>query len=289
VSRCSINLTTCSFFYQVSSTPKKEEPAPATSTAESSSAAAKKRPASIQPTIDLLGSIEESQPTMFNPHTNSPSLSWVQQQPANPAYNPFRQSTVLPQMTGMPTQPFVAAQPTGFGMPSASPFAQPQLQAQVTGMPFQQTRSPSHQQPFGAQAAGAPSMPFQTGIMQPQPTGFLQPQAVGSNNPFRQSMAFPQMNAMPNQPGTEGVQPRSASAVAFLPPLPQNNMNSGQPDTQSPFAAALINQPASTSITGGSSNQNLKPVVSHQIGSRNPFRQPKAPSPPPLPKPAMYH
>lgn len=269
------------------STSKKEEATPST-TAESSSTAAKKTTPAAKPAFDLLESIEESQQTMFNPQTNSPSLTWFQQQQTGqPAINPFRQTGVMPQMTGMPaTQPFLAAQPTGFQISSASPFAQSSMQPQLTGMPFQTTASP-FQQPFGAQPTGVPAMPFQqpfqTGIMQPQPTGFLQPQATGSN-PFRQSMAFPQMNGMSDQSG--GMQPRSASAVIFSgPSFPQNNAATGQSHSQSPFAAALINRPASTPITGNS-NQGLKPVVSHQTGSRNPFGQPKAPSPPPLPKPA---
>jgi hypothetical protein len=143
-------------------------------------------------------------------------------------------------------------------------------------MPF-----PNAQQPFQQQMQLTP--------VQPQPTGFLQPQQTGFN-PFRQSMAFSQNGAMPfSQGGGASPQPmqaRSASATTFsIPPVPANNHMAGQPQqSHSPFAAALINRPASTPI-GSSSDQMLKPVVSHQTGSRNPFGQLRPTSPPPVPKP----
>ena len=211
---------------------------------------------------------------MFNPHTNSPSTAWFQQQQQQPmmtGFNPFRQSAFIPQVTGMPAQPFVVPQPTGF----ASPSAQPTLQPQVTGMPFLNT------QPFPQQVQATP--------LQPQPTGFLQPQQTGFN-PFRQSMAFPSNGTTPFSTGASAspqpLQIRSPSAmtIAAISSLANNSTSDQQPQSNSPFAAALINRPASTPI-GSGSGQTLKPVISHQTGSRNPFGQLKAPSPPPIPKP----
>ncbi|CCA67480.1 hypothetical protein PIIN_01309 [Serendipita indica DSM 11827] len=263
---------------------------------EASTSKEKPRPASLQPAIDLLQSIEESQPTMFNPQTDSHSPTWFQQQHAQAAYNPFRQSTMMPQMTGMPAQqPFMMAQPTGF-QANSSPFSQPAMQPQMTGMPFQSTTNPFPQvsnSPFaqpmpqmGMQTGVPFQQPFQTPMVQPQPTGFLVPQTTGTN-PFRQSILMPQATGLPTAsnafPFANG-QPRSASALNFSPPsAPQSAAGSQQTNSQSPFAAALINRPASTPIT--SKEPALKPVVSHQTGSRNPFGQPKAPSPPPVPKP----
>lgn len=234
---------------------------------------------------------------MFNPHTNSPSTSWFQQgqqQPMMTGFNPFRQSTMMPQVTGVPAQPFVMPQATGF----ASPFAQPNLQPQMTGMPFPNAASPFPQalSPQATQMPNsAPTMPFQQQMqmntLQPQPTGFLQPQQTGFN-PFRQSMAFSPNGTMPFSQGAgpsspQSVQPRSSSAMTFsVPSSPSNNQATQATPSHSPFAAALINRPASTPIGSGSNNgQMMKPVVSHTTGSRNPFGQLKAPSPPPMPKP----
>ncbi|KAG8824189.1 hypothetical protein FRC19_002301 [Serendipita sp. 401] len=282
---------------------KPETSAEATTSTEASSSKGKARPASIQPTIDLLQSIEESQPTMFNPQTNSPSMTWFQQgqgqgqgqAAAAAAYNPFRQQGVVPQVTGMPAQPFVLPQVTGM-VPSASPFAQQAMAPQVTGFPvglspFPQANPFPFSQPQNQQiglqvTAVSPQFqqPTQTTIVQPQPTGFLQPQTTGTN-PFRQSILLPQTTGSPFSQGFN--QPRSASALTFsVPPLPTQSAASHQPPAtnQSPFAAALINRPASTPITSNN-GPSLRPVVSHQTGSRNPFGQPKAPSPPPVPKP----
>ncbi|KAG8822596.1 hypothetical protein FRC17_009507 [Serendipita sp. 399] len=280
--------------------PKKEpEVAPevASSTGASSSKG-KGKPASIQPTIDLLQSIEESQPTMFNPQTDSPSMTWFQQgqgqsNAAAVAYNPFRQPGIAPQVTGMPVQPFVLPQATGM-VPSASPFVQPPVMPQVTGFPAgmspfpQASASPFAQpQPQVVAMQTGVFQPAQPAIAQPQPTGFLQPQVTGTN-PFRQSILLPQTTGSPfSQSSGPFAQPRSASALTFsVPPLPTQSASSNQPATTSPspFAAALINRPASTPITSNN-GPSLRPVVSHQTGSRNPFGQPKAPSPPPVPKP----
>jgi hypothetical protein len=164
------------------------------------------------------------------------------QQMQQPAFNPFRQSMMMPQQTG-----FMPPQMTGFpGGMQQQPFLQPQqtgamafgnqqpmFQQQQQSQPFQQTQ----QQPF-MQPAQTGFQPSQTG-MQPQQTGFLQPQATGAN-PFRQSMM---VNA--NNLGGAFSQPTSPFGQSSSPSIPSQ-----------------IQRPGSTPAN---------PLVSQPTGSKNPF------------------
>ncbi|KAJ6620655.1 ANTH domain-containing protein, partial [Mycena sp. CBHHK59/15] len=76
--------------------------------------------------VDFFAAIEDTQPTMFNPQTNSPNTAYFQQQASNP--NPFQRM----QQTGVP-----------------------QLQVQQTGFPGQPTGALQAPNPFGAYGGGA--------------------------------------------------------------------------------------------------------------------------------------
>lgn len=177
----------------------------------------------------------------------------MQQQPA---FNPFRQSTMMPQQTG-----FMQPQMTGFGMPQQNqPFLQPQMTGQMafgslnnrqsmfpqnTGMgPFGQ---PMDAGAFGQQpnAFGQPTETLNmfsqpTGIQQPTP---LQPQTTGSN-PFRQSMM------LNTNVGPSGAMSQPASPFGF---------------SQNP-----IQRPGSTPAF----TAEPKPLTAQATGSRNPFAPP---------------
>ena len=255
--------------------------------------------------IDIFNSIEEQQPTIFNPQTESPNMTYFYQnqgQALNPGLNPFRASMVVPQMTGIPagTQPFINLLINL--QHGASPFPIP---AQATGMPFlnmQHTATPfNHQPSMSAFANGAQntisSTPQETQnaflLLQPMP--FLQPQPTG--NPFRQSMFLPQTTGMPmgNTSGFDvaglGASPsppalQQPQAVGFSNFLAQQSSITLGPDPtkpNSPFVGAMINRPASTPA-GHSNLPAIKPLVPHVTGSRNPFGQPRQSSPPPVPK-----
>ena len=256
------------------------------------------------PSIDFFNSIEEQQPTMFNPQTGSPNTVHFYQnqgQAVNPGVNPFRASMVVPQMTGFQgAQPFINPQPTG--LHGASPFP---ILAQATGMPFlnmQHTATPFNHQPSvspfanGAQNAFSSTQEAQNSFLSPQPAPFLQPQPTGSN-PFRQSMFLPQTTGVPmgNMSGFGatglGASPsppalQQPQAVGFANFLAQQSPTTPGPDATkpySPFAGPMINRPASTPA-GHSNPPAIKPLVPHVTGSRNPFGQPRQSSPPPVPK-----
>ncbi|EJD43849.1 ANTH-domain-containing protein [Auricularia subglabra TFB-10046 SS5] len=229
---------------------------------------------------DFLNSIEEQQPTMFNPQTASPSAAYFQQQAQQTGFNPFRQSMLMPQGTGFPgaVPPFVG-QPTGF--PSAAPFV-----PQATGMPVQ-SGSPFPMQsasPFQPQATGMPFVqPQQTAMpsflntqpQMPMQPGFLQPQQTGAN-PFRQSMLLPQMTG-----------PASLSLGAFGSGASPNTAVNGN---AAPWAAPsspphVPARPASTPLQASAgSTVSAGGIITHATGSRNPFGVPVQPAPP-VPKP----
>jgi hypothetical protein len=197
---------------------------------------------------------------MMNPY-GQPNPMMQQQQPM---INPFRQSTMAPQMTGFPAQNqpsgmnswaqhpngrMMAPQSTGFiqPQPQQSPFLQPQQ----TGYMAPQPQQPQHT-PF--------MQPQSTGFLQPTPTSQptqpqqnafasmgtgsssssmqpMMPQATGPN-PFRQTMLFPQSTGVPFQPSS-GFSQNPVS----LPPQPQaNNVNIAKPlsvqptGSKNPFA-----------------------------------------------------
>ncbi|KAJ7117548.1 ANTH domain-containing protein, partial [Mycena epipterygia] len=115
--------------------------------------------------VDFFAAIEDTQPTMFNPATNSPNTAYFQQTASNP--NPFQR---------------MQGQPTGFGGGGA-------FQAQPTGAFGGQPTGAFGGQPTGAFQNGG-MMPPQNGGMMPTQGGLfpgggggLQPQATGFN-PF---------------------------------------------------------------------------------------------------------
>ncbi|KAF9499345.1 ANTH-domain-containing protein [Pleurotus eryngii] len=263
-----------------SSTPSKPEPPRQSMDSTTSNGNAQPNG---QPTIvaDFFSSIEEQQPNMFNPQTNSPGNAYFQQQAV---VNPFVQRQMV---TATPTSPghrpfssYIQTQQTGFFQTTNSP-AVPSFPSMGQQPQQQMGQQPQQQQPFMAQ-------------QQPQPTGFLQPQATGSN-PFRQSMIAPQTTGMAlfgvgGQTPMPGL-PSFASGSAIQPTfsLPSSASTPfGQP---SPSAAprtsngiAVPARPASTPLTSfgasSSSPHTIQPVKTHQTGTRNPFGPITTPAPP---------
>lgn len=177
-----------------------------------------------------------------------------------PAFNPFRQTMMMPQQTG-----FMQPQMTGFpgGFPSQQqqqqqPFLQPQQtgamafgnpQPQMFPPPQQQQQQPPMFQPTPQQPFMQPNQTGFPGGMQSQQPGFLQPHATGAN-PFRQSTMI---NTNTGTLGGPFSQPSS--------PFHQ---------TASPSFGQQIQRPGSTPA-----GAQAKPLVSQPTGSKNPF----APSP----------
>ncbi|QRW03111.1 epsin amino-terminal-like (ENTH) domain-containing protein C19F8,03c [Ceratobasidium sp. AG-Ba] len=269
----------------------------------------------------FFASIEQEQPSMFDPQSQSPTNAYFHQQSQ---FNPFlqRQPGMAAQMTGMPNmngqQPFIQPQATGFISNPNNPFPQTQqpfLAPQATAVPFQQPLQPQ-----------ATAVPF----LQPQATAtpFLQPQATAA--PFLQ----PQDTARPFQPQGQqqpfgqqpfgqqpfgqqpfGQQPFGQTA-GFLQPqptgsnpfrqtmllpqstgIPSNPFPSAQSQPQfpsnpaspslpgaGPFGNNTITRPASTPIGGDRKSTTIAPLVAQATGSRNPFGPVPAPAPPPVPK-----
>ncbi|KAJ7742848.1 ANTH domain-containing protein [Mycena metata] len=111
--------------------------------------------------VDFFAAIEDTQPTMFNPATNSPNTAYFQQNAGNP--NPFQR---------------MQGQPTGFN-PGAGAFG-PTTDRRPTG-----AFGPQPTGAFGPQPTGAFSQPPPNGMMLSPGggSGGLQPQATGFN-PF---------------------------------------------------------------------------------------------------------
>jgi hypothetical protein len=206
-------------------------------------------------------------------------------------FNPFRQSTMFPQQTGMPfQQPFMQPQQTGFN-PQQPNFAQPQpfLQPQFTGQLAFGTGSLSNRQSMFPQQTGA--SPFgqfgqmgqngqnvqhggmqQTGFgqqpnfAQPQPQA-LQPQATGSN-PFRQSMMLNTSNV-----NASGALSQPTSPFA---PFQPNNQNSsgGQTQIQRPGSTPALSLNTKLPSFGTANTADAKPLTAQATGSKNPFAPP---------------
>ncbi|KAL0067241.1 hypothetical protein AAF712_005811 [Marasmius tenuissimus] len=300
--------------------PLPTSPSSATSSTSSSQAGAATT-SKPQEVADFFSAIEQEQPTMFNPQTNSPSTAYFQQQQTA---NPF----AMRQMQMATGQPFaMQPQPTGFMMPQQTAFQgapnpfgmqqqqQQQLQAQPTG-----------HRPFSS------FIPQNDTLQPPQQTGFLQPQATGSN-PFRQSMLMPQSTGMAlfgvaggggsgfggqgGQSQNLAQQPTGAFQNMGFGATGQNqgmpawgNMNGGfnqqpqqpqaisatssafTPSSSTPMSPSnLPARPASTPLTSlassgpsSSSPPAAQPVKTHQTGTRNPFGPISQPPPPPVPK-----
>ncbi|KAG8696553.1 hypothetical protein FRC09_008395 [Ceratobasidium sp. 395] len=267
---------------------------PKTSTAGASTSKGESTPAKSE-LMDFFASIEQEQPSMFDPQSQSPTNNYFHQQSQ---FNPFmqRQMTGVPNMGGQ--QPFIQPQATGFIPNQNNPFPQqhqqPFLVPQATAVPFQPQAQPLQPQatamPFlQPQITAVPFLqpqdtarPFQPQQQQQpfgQPAPFLQPQPTGSN-PFRQTMLFPQSTGMPA--GTTNPFPSAQ--------FPSNPSSPSIPGA-GPFANAnnAIARPASTPIGGGdrkstSFGQTMAPLVAQATGSRNPFGPVPAPAPPPVPK-----
>ncbi|KIY68903.1 ANTH-domain-containing protein [Cylindrobasidium torrendii FP15055 ss-10] len=256
-------------------------PVPAVPTITASVSAPAGSPSNKDAVTDFFNSIEQGQPTMFNPNTNSPSSAYFHQQGA---INPFVQM----QMTG---QPFVGQQPQMTGQPFM------QMQPQMTGNPFglQQQQAPSHLRPQPVGLGPGGHRPF-TSFIPNQPTGapmnmggsnnMLQPQMTGGANPFRVSMVAPQSTGMALfgvGPGGPMSAPLQAQATAtpwsqqqqIQQPAPafSQNVNNGMNVPPRPGSAPINSAPPIA-----------QPVKTHLTGTKNPFGRPKSPPPPMPPK-----
>ncbi|WVR09685.1 hypothetical protein IAU60_006760 [Kwoniella sp. DSM 27419] len=232
---------------QETSAPKESKPSTSTSTAPappSSPPPAQAPPGASQKIQDFFESIQSTQqPTMFG---GPAQPNYTQMTMNQAAFNPFRQSMMMPQQTG-----FMQPQMTGFPMQQSQ---QQFMQTQMTGaMAFGQ------QQPQGMQSqpTGAPNgfMPQQqTGFMQPQPqanqqAGFLQPQATGAN-PFRQSMM------LNTSVGPSGAMSQPAS------PFGNNAFGVN--------GFGQIQRPGSTPAQSNATT-SAKPLTAQPTGTKNPF------------------
>ncbi|KAG2141245.1 ANTH domain-containing protein [Suillus clintonianus] len=260
------------------------------------------KPEATQAMVDFFASVEEDQPTMFNPTSSSPTSNHFRQQPAP---NPFVQRQVTGAFQG---------QPFGFPgqiQPQATAFSSQSFQSVQPNSFGQQPSSSQHQhRPFSTFL-----QPQATGFAMPQGAGFLQPQATGAN-PFRQSMMLLQGTGTPafNFGSTNAFSPQSQPAGQTNPPFqltshPQPSQasfaqsSSGfamqPPSTNTQFGQIngahtsfdVPTRPASTPLTtfgamqaSSTSPPVAQPVKSHQTGSRNPFGVPTTPAPP-VPKP----
>ncbi|KAF9078216.1 ANTH domain-containing protein [Rhodocollybia butyracea] len=182
---------------------------------------------------DFFAGIEETQPTMFNPQTNSPNTAYFQQQQTAP--NPFVAMGMAQPQFG---QQQMQVQPTGFLAPqqtssqsAPNPFGMMQPQTQ------QQSQPPSH---LRVQPQTTGHRPFSSYLMQqptgmlgnPQMQGGLQPQATGAN-PFRQSMLMPQTTGMMmfgvgGMGAVQQQQPQSQPQPPSFQQQPQSQPHSSQ-------------------------------------------------------------
>lgn len=238
------------------------------------------------------------------------SMATAQLHPQMTGANPFRQSVMFPQQTGMPLSGFpqqqmgMQQQATGFpqqGMMGMLPQQQ-QMQAQQTG--FLQPQK-TGQLAFGH---AHPQQQQQQPFMQAQPTGFLQPQATGSN-PFRQSM-MPISGSMGNLAGQATGQPFGSHSA-----FGSGSGSFSQPSSAGPFSPSTINtsafgtgsapnsafgqgsQPNSAFGAGPSFAQgpqtsspqptSPKPLTAQKTGSNNPFAPPGGIPAPQAPVPKM--
>ncbi|WVF67385.1 hypothetical protein IAT40_002141 [Kwoniella sp. CBS 6097] len=231
-------------------------------------------PGSSQKIQDFFESIQSNQqPTMFG---GPAQQNYSQMTIGQAAFNPFRQSMMMPQQTG-----FMQPQMTGFPMQQQG-FLQPQATgAMAFGQQGQAMFQPQQQQP--QQNTGPFMQPQQTGFMQPQPhqqipqqTGFLQPQATGAN-PFRQSMML-----------NTSIGPSGAMSQPASPFGNHSLRGTGGGASQNTGSNASgvngfgqIQRPGSTPALGTAGSSEPKPLVSQPTGSKNPFA-PAGGVPPPV-------
>ncbi|GJE90285.1 ANTH-domain-containing protein [Phanerochaete sordida] len=230
-------------------------------------------PAQIQ--IQQTGFVAPQQ-TGMNPFGQQPQQP---QQPFGGFMQPQQTGFVQPQQTG-----FAQPQQTGFLVPqatSANPFRQSMLMPQTTGMPFgvQQQQQPQAQPQVPFQTGSANPFPQANafGGQQQSTNPFpglgqqqQQPQQPSSN-------PFPNFNTM-----SLGNQQPSSPTNPF--PSLSNQPSFASPFAQPASALSPSNAPPrSASVPAASHQPELQQVKTHQTGSRNPFGQPVA-TPPPVPK-----
>ncbi|KAJ8473464.1 hypothetical protein ONZ51_g7857 [Trametes cubensis] len=206
---------------------------------------------------------QQQQPQSFQPFLAPQQTGFLQ--PQMTGANPFRQSALFPQTTGMPsfgqqmgaspsTNPF----PTQSQQPQPQQASQPQAQQQQPQQnmfgQFQQPATGPGQSQIGQQPTGMPSFPFGS-----QFTGA--PNALSSGQ---------------QQSGPTIAQPFAQSAASAASsssgPVPQRS------------ATAPLTGPAPSTSTPSSGPPAAQPLKPHQTGSRNPFGAPVEPAPP-VPKP----
>ncbi|PPQ91467.1 hypothetical protein CVT25_013724 [Psilocybe cyanescens] len=201
--------------------------------------------------IDFFSSIDESQPTMFNPQTNSPSTAYFHQQ----ASNPFGQ---MPTAQPFMQPPQLAFQPTGFVAPH-----QPN--------PFANFLSPQVPQPTGHRPFSSYLPPQPTGFVQQQPTqqpqqGILQQVQNSQQGNFSQPQTQQPQQTGFLQPQIQTQQPQQTGFLLTQTPQPQQTgflrpQQSGflQPQTTgaNPFRQSML-MPQSTGMAlfGGTSSQS---------------------------------
>ncbi|KAF5316431.1 hypothetical protein D9619_006328 [Psilocybe cf. subviscida] len=209
---------------------------------------------------DFFAAIEQEQPTMFNPSTNSPSTAYFQQQGAA---NPFQQMAMA---TGQPfmQQGQLMAQPTGFLMPQNTvvPMQQSNPFGSFLGAPV--AAQPTGHRPFSSYLPVQQQQPQMTGFpqqqQQPQPTGFGQQQPQQSG--LTQQQQTQQIGLSPQQPQQTGFpQQQQQPQQGFMQQQPQQTGFSQQQSQHTGFPQQHLQQQQ----TGF-----LRPQTT---GGPNPFRQ----------------
>ncbi|KAJ3480704.1 hypothetical protein NLI96_g8164 [Meripilus lineatus] len=206
--------------------------------------------------------IQPQQPQPFGSFLQPQPTSFLQPQATGVA-NPFRQSTLFPQATGMPAFGLgVGAQPQPVGPLGANPFP---LSTQPTTNPFplqaQQTN------PFPLQQPSAPN-PF------PSPSS-TNPFPLATSNPQTSAPATSQSFNFFSSTSTTSTSPFPTSVSAFA----SSTTQTVQPTAIAPHPTGMPVRPASAPLKAPPPS-DLQPVKTHQTGSRNPFGVPVAPAPP---------
>ena len=196
--------------------------------------------------------VQPQQPQAFGSFLQPQSTSFLQPQ-ATGAPNPFRQSALFPQATGMPS--------FGLGIGPQS-----QVAGGLATNPFPSS-APQPQNAFPPQSQ--PSNPFP--IQQHQAT-----------NPFPLTTANPQNPVPTSSPSFNlfsSTSTTSASAFSTIPAFASPSVQPVQPTAIAPHQTGMPIRPASAPLKAQPIS-DLQPVKTHQTGSRNPFGVPVAPAPP---------
>ncbi|KAG9223666.1 hypothetical protein CCMSSC00406_0008549 [Pleurotus cornucopiae] len=263
-----------------SSTPSKPEP-PRPSM-ESTTSNGNAQP-NGQPTIvaDFFLSIEEQQPNMFNPQTNSPGNAYFQQQAV---VNPFVQRQMV---TGQPfsMQPSLSlpGQPTGFQ-------SSPSIQIQPTSF---QTFSSNPGNPFGIvasqslqpQPAATPTSPGHrpfSSYIQTQQTGFFQttnsPAVPSFSSSMGQQQSQLQMGQQPQQQQQPFMAQQQPQPTGFLQPQATGSNPFRQsmiaPQTTGMALFGVGGQPPMPGLPSFASSSAIQPTFSLPSSASTPFGQP---------------